>query len=312
MIDVVCNKKGISAFQLKSIALICMVIDHVGVLLFNNRIIILNCIGRIAFPIYAFLIAEGCRHTQDRIRYLLRLGVFALISEIPFDIAFYKSTVGGAVQFRNFLGLTNILFTFCLSVACIHIYETFICQKRSLQLLGFSYTIAFLALIFLIIRYVTAKKPIIILIFYLYIFSMVILCEYRLKASKEQRKSDNLSRALSIVPLCPILMQACFINCDYGVIGVVLIFSLYYARKRMLRIAVLLIAIVIIYGQFVFNGIFLYRLLNTQALLNMFSAMLSIVFVGQYNGQRGKNMKWFFYWSYPVHIAVLAIIRSMI
>ena len=45
-------------------------------------------LGRLAMPIFAFCVAEGCRHTHSPKRYLLRLGVFALVSEIPFRLAF--------------------------------------------------------------------------------------------------------------------------------------------------------------------------------------------------------------------------------
>ena len=66
-------KNGIfSGNALKIIAMISMLIDHIGVILLDNyepfRII-----GRLAFPIYAYLIAEGCKHTNNRLFYLLRI-----------------------------------------------------------------------------------------------------------------------------------------------------------------------------------------------------------------------------------------------
>ena len=60
---------GLSGNQLKLIALITMTIDHVGAYLLP-QFTILRIIGRLSMPIYAFLIAEGCRHTHDRRKYL--------------------------------------------------------------------------------------------------------------------------------------------------------------------------------------------------------------------------------------------------
>lgn len=69
-------------FDLKIIALLSMVIDHIGVFLFP-QITILRYIGRLAFIIYAFLISQGYAHTRNVYKYLLRLGILALISQLP-------------------------------------------------------------------------------------------------------------------------------------------------------------------------------------------------------------------------------------
>ena len=74
-----------SVFTLKIIACISMVIDHAGAHLFPEAVW-MRYVGRLAFPIYAFLIAEGYRHTKDVKKYLLRLFIFALVSEIPYDL----------------------------------------------------------------------------------------------------------------------------------------------------------------------------------------------------------------------------------
>ena len=72
---------GISASQLKKIALITMILDHMGLLLFPQTQIF-RIIGRISFPIYAFLIAEGCRYTKNKYKYLLKIGITFILQFI--------------------------------------------------------------------------------------------------------------------------------------------------------------------------------------------------------------------------------------
>ena len=75
----------LNGFHLKLIAACTMFIDHMGYTLFPG-VVWLRCIGRVAFPLFCFLIAEGCVHTHDRKKYALRLFVFAVLSEIPFNL----------------------------------------------------------------------------------------------------------------------------------------------------------------------------------------------------------------------------------
>ena len=81
------KQKGLSAETLKLIACITMLIDHIGAILVPQ--IWLRVVGRIAFPIYCFLLAEGAHYTRDKKKYGLRLLMGLLLSEIPFDIAFW-------------------------------------------------------------------------------------------------------------------------------------------------------------------------------------------------------------------------------
>ena len=79
--------KGINTFTLKCIAIISMLIDHIGMVLFPEQLIF-RMIGRLAFPIFAYVLVEGFFYTKNINKYLLRLGVFAIVSEVPFDLAY--------------------------------------------------------------------------------------------------------------------------------------------------------------------------------------------------------------------------------
>ncbi len=94
---------GISGAILKWIALVTMLIDHFAVAVYKPALHndftvhtsyklyydIMRDTGRIAFPIFIFLLIEGYKHTKSTGKYLLRLAIFAIISEIPFDLAVY-------------------------------------------------------------------------------------------------------------------------------------------------------------------------------------------------------------------------------
>ena len=99
--------------SLKLIAMISMVFDHVGDMFFPGALW-MRMIGRLAMPLFSFCIAEGYAHTKNKQRYLLRMGVFALVSEIPVDLAF-EGRVG--------LGHQNIMLTFFLSILALMLFD---------------------------------------------------------------------------------------------------------------------------------------------------------------------------------------------
>ncbi len=130
-----------SNFVLKLIALVCMIIDHYGAT-FGN-IILMRGIGRIAFPIYAFLIAEGCAKTRDLKKYVLRLLLFAFISEIPFDLLLYNTFFTpdkNAILLNGFVILTpayqNVFFTLALGALSTYFYKVFIETRKSIMIVG--------------------------------------------------------------------------------------------------------------------------------------------------------------------------------
>ena len=98
---------------LKLIAMISMVFDHAGDMFFPD-VMWPRMIGRLAMPIFSFFIAEGFSHTRDKKKYLCRLGIFALISEIPFDLAF-EGKIGFSHQ--------NIMLSFFLAVVALMLYD---------------------------------------------------------------------------------------------------------------------------------------------------------------------------------------------
>lgn len=105
---------NISSAGLHILAMSLMLCDHLWAMLLPAEEW-LTCIGRIAFPIFAFMAAEGYLHTHDLRRYLLRILVWALLSEIPFDLMY-----GGSMFYPYH---QNVLWTFLFSLLIILLAE---------------------------------------------------------------------------------------------------------------------------------------------------------------------------------------------
>lgn len=111
-------KKIFSNYTLKLIATIAMILDHLAIIFFSSTsfiYLILRIIGRISFPIYAFLIVEGFFHTKSLTKYLSRLILLAFISEPIYDYALYNSYFDLTHQ--------NIFFTLTLGLLTITIID---------------------------------------------------------------------------------------------------------------------------------------------------------------------------------------------
>ncbi len=119
---------GLSGDALKWIAIVTMFIDHLACtslnpygphyeLLYST----MRTIGRIAFPLYCFLLVEGFMHTGNYRRYVLRVGLFALISEIPFDLAMY-----GTVFFPEY---QSVMVTLLIGLIGLGAYRWCVCNR---------------------------------------------------------------------------------------------------------------------------------------------------------------------------------------
>lgn len=224
---------GLSGNRIKLLAALAMFCDHVGMIFFP-RVGIFRAIGRIAFPLFAFMIAEGAAHTRNMRRYLGRLAFIALISQFIFLVA--------VPTFRQ-----CIMVTFSLSILLI----------LSIQNLK------------------ERKTPLAICLFFGVSALVFFLC----------------------VVLPHILADIDF-SIDYGLIGVLLpvvIRLLPNRTSRLFSVAAMLCLLAV-----------------TDAPLQWF-ALLALPILFLYNGQRGKaNLKWFFYLFYPIHLALLYLIREIV
>jgi hypothetical protein len=248
-----------------------MLIDNVGAIFISpldypQAFIIFRCIGRLSLPIFLFLIVEGFYHTSNIQNYMKRLGIFALISEMPFDLAFYQYHFG-----TEFLSDFNSIFA-----------GGYHDDKLSDLLINlFKYQNVFITLFLgLLLLYImsTAEK----------------------KFSKNMAGTNMLNGFLTIA-FC---IAASFIRADYSVAGILTLVAFYLFRGNKLLIG---IALFIVNGTIV--GSFASD--NLLAVIPAVST-LAIIPIAFYNGNKGKDIKYFFYIFYPAHLIILFLIRNII
>ena len=142
--------------SLKVIAVLTMVIDHLckivlqwllsnywGVMVDNGQMsweqfqqidnfirFDLQSVGTIAFPLFCFLLAEGFRYTRDKKRYIGLMFIFALISEIPFDIGFFSEYSQMEGTFPFYLKYQNVFFTLFLGLLTLACLERLSCKSE--------------------------------------------------------------------------------------------------------------------------------------------------------------------------------------
>ena len=124
------KKSGLTSFGIKMIAIISMLVDHIAMVFIDEGYVVrhpnvqeapewlsntdfaMRAFGRLAFPLFCYLLVEGYFHTRSKLKYLRNLLVFGIISEIPFDMANYRKVIdwsGQNVFFTLALGLITIM-----------------------------------------------------------------------------------------------------------------------------------------------------------------------------------------------------------
>lgn len=117
-----------SGSALKIIAILSMVTDHCAYFLMEPDAPfygVLRSFGRIAFPVFAFLVAEGFAHSRDRMRYFLILAFAGMVSEIPW------------LMLNGADGTHNVMFTLALGVAALAVFDR-LCEHGPLSFVGVS------------------------------------------------------------------------------------------------------------------------------------------------------------------------------
>jgi hypothetical protein len=257
-----------------------MIIDHTGValqpLISAQMYILLRCIGRLAFPIYVFFIAEGCGKTRDIHKYVLRLFIFALISEAPFDLALFMPNF---FDFQFQLNMIvnkhqNVFFTLFFGAASIMVYQLFDVQNI-MRYVRYIFIIGIIALGELL--YTDYGSVGIAAIFLLYI------TPYGNKATDDSEQLPRVKQNMSV-------------------------------KGKLLRIFFLFLLVIYLYViKFInWNNLdrlgeapFVPNILPELGFMLTICGLLPLLLLTLYNGRKGPGMRWLFYASYPAHLLIL-------
>jgi hypothetical protein len=275
-----------------------MLTDHTGAVFSASTPYWLRFIGRIAFPLFVYFVAEGCARTRNIHRYLFRLGLFALISEIPFDMALGGASFGGV----DFLRFTNVFYTLLLGVLAVCFYNGVAAFRRP--------PAALLPLLLLIPLLLEPPWPLTLALAALY--AAVVYIMIRLAPEKEAGAEPAFpalaARLCALAAICPIIWLADLLDTDYGSFGVVFIVVLALAQTRESKLVFLALFIFLEYGAPLLSS----AGLDPSRIVMLAAAMLAVPLAALYNGRRGPSLKWSFYAFYPVHLALLAALARIL
>lgn len=125
------EKRGLSQEALKAVACTTMLLDHIGATMVRGYT--LRIIGRIAFPIFCFLMAEGAYHTKNPRKYCFRLVIGMLLSELPFDLAF---------RLKPTWEYQSVMVTLLLGFVVVEIIQNTRCDLLKLLAVGGGFALA--------------------------------------------------------------------------------------------------------------------------------------------------------------------------
>ncbi len=248
-------------------------------------------IGRLGFPIFCFLLAEGFQRTRNVGKYALRLGIFALISELPFNLAICG-------QVSN-LGYQNVYFTLLLGLLALWAFSLFEkAESRKEKDLPAPLRMAFLVTgVFLPAAYPLVSDTLALLemenriLFGAVAMGAAVMGYFFCGMRRGLRRVQTVSADMSALALC--MLAAEFLRTDYAGMGVLTIAVMYLLRRR--RVLAMLAGCVVL----------------TIMSLSELPAFFAVIPIALYNGRRGLKMKYFFYAFYPVHLALLYLIAVL-
>ena len=312
------GRKGcISGSTLKIIALTVMLLDHAAVAILGRILIrqgylrimlntdpaayaawqsenmcilvlywAMRLIGRLGFPIFCFLLIEGVRHTQNKVKYALRLGCFALISEIPFDLAIRGEILEFSYQnvfFTLFLGMVALCAYDFLDSRVIPAYLQSVCLFGGIFVFGMYVTLFLHRNSQRLFGWYIGPRALIRVMMVVFCIIAFLLGVYAYKLGLELARS--LAADLGVMG--GMMFAADLLKTDYAALGILTISVMYFFRKKPVR-SMLAGNIVLTLGE-----------------LSEFTSFGALVPIALYNGKRGLKMKYFFYIFYPAHLLIL-------
>ena len=285
----------LSSFILKVVALITMTFDHVGLLLVNlhpydESVLALSNIfrgiGRLALPLFVFMIVEGVLHTKNFKRYILRLGVMALIISIAFIVAEYSPINSYA---GSLLRAGNIFIDLTLAALTVYLLKQKEIWKKLLTLLPLAFSI-----LSFIVKGIETQTYIDI-----HWFPAFLTMQY-----------DWFSIVLAIGFYFSYLLADTYIKATEPTTSMDK--SIWEANGNYRLLANIISAFMLAVVSFLFFAMkFIWPEGVFWSVDFQLYAIISGAFILCYNGKRGYNAKWFQYGSYlyyPLHMIVIVLI----
>mgnify|MGYP004517335603 CR=1 FL=1 len=283
-----------SVFAIKLLALVTMVIDHSAYYLYASSLIehglyfAMRTVGRIAFPLYAFLLVNGFEKTSNRGRYLSRLVLFAAVSQLPYTVVFsYENYSHSAASGFALLWPWYVVVPAVLAVCAVWYF----CVRRDASVIS-------LAAAFVLAAMQLSAGGVCLLSFDTNVFYTlaVSLAGMSVLAMLVNRPAsfDRAFPCLAAFVICALCILP---NSDYGWYGFALMMLLWLSRRsKPMQAAVLLLWC---YAEYV---------VRIHSWAYFAAAALAVIPVLLYNGRRGRPVKLFFYMIYPLHLAVLGML----
>lgn len=290
-----------STFWLKGVALFAMTLDHLGLVLGQEGWNLLpldsswlRAIGRIAYPLFAFCLAQGWHRTHSLKRYFLNLAFGAALSQIPFSMAFYPSNMLAVSQGDTVVTLEWPYFG--IALIAVWAYWHFVLHgrwTRSLLLVTVTALVPGFRLQVNGFWILCANTNV------FYTFLMAFFCLYVL----ESCGAWALWERIAICFAAPILLVAYGIPADYGtgLLGIVLIVGFAVLPKKPQQVVFLVLWSILFYGFFVGS-------IRSTVFCSL--AAVGIVWYAPKASTRLRAKK-LFYGYYPVHLFLLGLFNVM-